>query len=192
MTDIWGRRTFCFGASCALRGVEQHPCLPPTEARSTPTPITTTRNVSRLCHKSPGGRNCPGLRTPVLNTFLHYLNILTTGMYCYHNQKNKHIKKISSKVICGFANWLWVRWVEFTRGAEKSVIFLPLIRGSGETSGLLAKFSLDWSLLKEQLLFPPDFNAIVQLPKWVSRLLCPLSLLSVTAPVLGSSHTSLT
>lgn len=41
--------------------------------------------------------------------------------------------------------------MEFNQRAEKSVIFLPLIQGSGEISRHLAMFSLDWSLLKEQL-----------------------------------------
>lgn len=77
--------------------------------------------------------------------------------------------------------------MEFNQRAEKSVIFLPLIRGSGEISGHLAKFSLDSSLLKEQIL-----QILIELNFWSGWIWpsCPLSLPLVAPLIWDSAHTS--
>lgn len=137
---------------------------------------------------SPGGQNRSQLRTTVLNTFLHYLNILTTSMYCYHNQKNKHIKKYSAKSLvalwlgCGF-------WMEFNQRAEKSVTSLPLIQGSGKNLCIWPRSSWLSLCSKNNLFYSPDFN-IIKLPEWMFWLSCPLSSLGDCSN-LGNSHISL-
>ena len=89
----WGQTCFCSGGAvlgiagwlaASLASTHQMPVAP-----RPPCPVVATRSTSRHCHMSPGGQNHSRLRSTVLNTFLHYLNILTTSMYCYHNQKKQ-------------------------------------------------------------------------------------------------------
>lgn len=91
---------FCFSpVHCGVFSSTHGPTHQMPVAAPSPPGHDDPLNVSRRRRRSPGAQNHPLLGTTVSNSCLHYLDILTTSMYYYHNQKNKHSKKIFSQVI---------------------------------------------------------------------------------------------